>query len=97
MPRPHAYALDRVEILRGPSSVLYGASTVGGNVNLISKRPQAKAEREINVQYGSYDHKQVGIDITGPLNDDPTMLYRIVAMGRDSQADRKSTRLNSSH
>lgn len=89
MPRPHAYALERVEVLRGPSSVLYGASTVGGNVNLISKRPQAKADREIHVQYGSYDHKQVGIDITGPLNDDPTMLYRIVAMGRDTgtQAD----------
>lgn len=84
LPRPHAYALDRVEVLRGPSSVLYGASTVGGNVNLISKRPQTKAEREINVQYGMYDHKQVGIDLTGPLNDDPTMLYRIVAMGMDS-------------
>lgn len=86
MPRPHAYALERVEILRGPSSVLYGASTVGGNVNLISKRPQAKSQREINVQYGSFDHKQVGVDITSPLNDDPTMLYRIVAMGRDTQA-----------
>lgn len=93
MPRPHAYALERVEILRGPSSVLYGASTVGGNVNLISKRPQEKAQREINVQYGSYDHKQVGIDITGPLNDDPTMLYRIVAMGRDTQAQTDYTEM----
>lgn len=93
MPRPHAYALERVEILRGPSSVLYGASTVGGNVNLISKRPQAKSQREINVQYGSYDHKQVGVDITGPLNGDATMLYRIVAMGRDSQAQTDHTEM----
>jgi len=93
MPRPHAYGLERVEVLRGPSSVLYGASTVGGNVNLISKRPQAKAQREINVQYGSYDHKQVGVDITGPLNDDATMLYRIVAMGRDSQAQTDYTEM----
>lgn len=84
MPRPNAYALERVEILRGPSSVLYGASTVGGQVNLVSKRPQAETRREINVQYGSYDHKQVGIDLTGPANEDGSVLYRLVAMGNDS-------------
>lgn len=84
MPRPNAYALERVEILRGPSSVLYGASTVGGQVNLVSKRPQAETKREINLQYGSYDHKQVGIDLTGPLNEEGSVLYRLVAMGNDS-------------
>lgn len=84
MPRPNPYSLERVEILRGPASVLYGAGTVGGMVNVISKRPQEKARREINFQYGSYDHKQVGIDLTGPLNDEGTVLYRLVASEADS-------------
>jgi iron complex outermembrane recepter protein len=83
MPRPNAYALERVEILRGPSSVLYGASTVGGQVNLVSKRPQAETRREMNLQYGSYDHKQVGIDLTGPMNETGSVLYRLVAMAND--------------
>ncbi len=94
MPRPHAYALERVEVLRGPSSVLYGASTVGGNINLVSKRPQAEQKREINVQYGTRDHKQIGIDLTGTANEEGTVLYRVVAMANDSgtQADFTDTK-----
>lgn len=84
MPRPHPYSLESIEVLRGPSSVLYGASTVGGTINLISKKPQAEEKREINLQYGTRDYKQVGIDLTGPANEAGNVLYRFVSAFQDT-------------
>lgn len=82
--RPEVYTLDRVEVLRGPSSVLYGAGGNGGIINAISKRPQFTPAGEVALQYGSYDRKQVQLDITGPLNDDGTLAGRLIAVARDS-------------
>ncbi|MFE8644440.1 TonB-dependent siderophore receptor [Sphingomonas sp. NCPPB 2930] len=80
------YTLERVELLRGPSSVLYGQGGVGGLLNIVSKRPQAETLREIQVQAGSYDRRQLAIDFTGPLDAEGKWLYRFVAVGRDSGA-----------
>ncbi|MDW5441942.1 TonB-dependent siderophore receptor [Polaromonas sp. SM01] len=82
--RADPFTLERVELLRGPSSVLYGQGGVGGVVNLVSKRPQAEPIRELQLQSGSFGHQQIGLDFTGPLNADATWLYRLVAVGRDS-------------
>ena len=82
--RPDPYALERIEILRGPSGMLYGQASSSGIVNLVSKRPQPDATREIGVSVGSHDRKQIQADLTGPLNADGTWLYRLVALGRDS-------------
>lgn len=82
--RPDPYTLERVEFLRGPSSVLYGQGSVGGVLNLTSKRPQAEPLREVQVQMGSFGRKQVATDLTGPLTQDGQWLYRLVAVGRDS-------------
>lgn len=82
--RIEPFALERIEVLRGPSSVLYGQGSVGGIINLVSKRPIAEPHREIQVQYGNYDRKQVGLDFSGPLTQDGDWLYRMVALGRDS-------------
>ncbi|MEZ2297193.1 TonB-dependent siderophore receptor [Variovorax sp. RCC_210] len=78
------YLLERVELLRGPSSVLYGQGGIGGVLNLVSKRPQAEAQREVQVQAGSHDRKQVAADFTGPLDAEGKWLYRLVAVNRDS-------------
>lgn len=83
-PRPEIYTLDRVEVLKGPSSVLYGQADLGGIVNVVTKRPQATAAREIEVQLGSHERKQIAADLTGPLNENGDLLYRIVALKRDS-------------
>lgn len=83
--RPDPFALERIEVLKGPASVLYGQGTVGGIVNLVSKRPQEEQQGEIQLQYGSFDRKQLAVDVTGPLNEDRTLLYRVVAIGRDSE------------
>lgn len=82
--RSEIYTLDRVEVLKGPSSVLYGQADLGGIVNVVTKRPQKTAAREIEVQYGSHDRKQIAADLTGPLSETGDFLYRIVALKRDS-------------
>ena len=84
--RPDPYALERIEILRGPSSMLYGNGGVGGIVNLVSKLPQPVARREIGISLGSYDRKQINADLTGPVADSDTLFYRLVMLGRDSDS-----------
>ncbi|MGP1717227.1 MAG: TonB-dependent siderophore receptor [Methylophilus sp.] len=82
--RPDIYTLERIEVLKGPSSVLYGQSDLGGIVNAVTKKPKREASKEINLQYGMYDRKQIGLDFTGPITADGEWLYRVVALKRDS-------------
>jgi iron complex outermembrane recepter protein len=87
--RPDPYALERVEILRGPASVLYGQGPVAGVVNVASKLPRSEARQELVADFGSFHRKQVATDLTGPLNADGSLLYRLVGVYResDSQVD----------
>jgi iron complex outermembrane receptor protein len=82
--RDEPYAFERIEVLRGPASVIAGQNGPGGVVNLVSKRPQAEPMREVAVQLGNFDHKQLAADLTGPLAADGSLLYRLVALGKDS-------------
>lgn len=82
--RVEPYALERIEVLRGPTAMLYGQGSTGGVLNTVTKRPQAEAQREIGVQIGNYGRKQLQADLTGPLTADGDWLYRLVAVGRDS-------------
>jgi len=90
-PRTEVYGLERVEILRGPASMLYGQGSTGGVVNLVSKRPQPEAMREVGVSVGNYDRREIRADLTGPLTEDGQWLYRIVALGRDSGTQMQHT------
>ena len=87
--RPDPYAMERVEVLRGPSSMLYGSGGVGGIVNLVSKRPQTETKREMSVILGNYQRKQLQADFTGPVADSDTLFYRLVLLGRDSESQVK--------
>lgn len=81
--RTDPYALDRVEVIKGPVSVLYGAGSPGGIVNKISKLPTEETIREVGVVYGTSDRAQTMFDFGGPISqDDDTMLYRIVGLAR---------------
>jgi iron complex outermembrane receptor protein len=82
--RTDIYTLERIEVLKGPSSSLFGQSDLGGIINAVSKRPKKETSREINLQYGMYDRKQIAIDFTGPMTEDGEWLYRLVALKRDS-------------
>ena len=82
--RKDSYGLERVDVLRGPSSVLFGQGDAGGVVNRVSKRPAADAQREIEVQAGNYGRKQVAADWSGALDERGELLYRIVGLGLDT-------------
>lgn len=82
--RPDPWALERIEVVRGPASVLYGQGPVAGVVNLVSKTPQAEAAREFVAEVGSFDRRQLAIDFTGPLSADGQWLYRLVGLYRES-------------
>ena len=78
------YALQQIEILKGPSSVLYGQGSIGGIVNLVSKKPEPVTSGQLWAQLGNYSRKQLAGDITGALNDDASLQGRMVALWRDS-------------
>ena len=83
-PRIETYGLERVEVLRGPSSVLYGQNSPGGLINLISKRPTSTPFGEIEVTAGSHNWWQGAFDFGGPGNADQSFLYRFTGLVRDS-------------
>lgn len=82
--RSEPYGFERIEVLRGPASVIAGQNGPGGVVNLISKRPVTERVAEIGLQFGSDDHKQFQADFTGPLTDDRSLSYRLVGLVKRS-------------
>jgi iron complex outermembrane recepter protein len=76
---------DRVEIVKGPSSVLYGRIEPGGFVNVVTKRPQEQFKAEANTQFGSWGLSRTTVDVTGAVDDAKTVLYRV--MGVYDRAD----------
>lgn len=87
--RTDPFLLERIEVLRGPSSMLFGQGTTGGVINMVTKRPQPTFQGEVGVQLGSWGRKQLALDLTGPLTQSGEWLYRLVAVGRvaDTQVD----------
>jgi iron complex outermembrane receptor protein len=82
--RLEPYGLDGITILRGPVASIYGASSTGGIVDLISKRPTFLPFREVEVQTGSYGRLQGNFDLSGPVNSDNTFFYRLTGLVRDA-------------
>ncbi|MET3601007.1 TonB-dependent siderophore receptor [Martelella mangrovi] len=83
-PKIEPYGLESAEVLKGPTSVLYGQNLPGGLINMVSKRPRDEEIREIELQAGSYDRFQTAFDFGGRLNDEGTILYRLTGLGRIS-------------
>lgn len=81
------YGVEGISILRGPSSALYGATGAGGLYNVITKRPRADALREVQLQVGTDDRYQGQFDLTGPANEDGTLLYRLTGLGRQADTE----------
>src|SRR3546814_12443528 len=78
------YGLERVELLKGPSSVLYGQGAPGGLINVRSKRPTADPIREIVLQGGSHERKQGAFVIGGPIASVAHWPYPLTALYRDA-------------
>ena len=82
--RIEPYGLERLDVLKGPTSVSYGAMPPGGLVNMVSKRPTEQALREIELQVGNYGLRQAAFDFGGPLGDSGTLFYRLTGLARNS-------------
>lgn len=93
-PTINPFALERVDVIKGPASVLYGSALPGGLINQVSKRPQPVARNEVGIQTSSHGGIQATLDTTGPLTADGEWLYRFVALGKDmgTQVDRERDR-----
>lgn len=83
-PRPEPFLLDRVEILKGPASVLYGALPPSGFINSVSKRPSAVPINEIGLTLGSFNKKQLTADLSGTLDTQGSVMFRVTAMAHKS-------------
>lgn len=79
------YGMDQVQVLKGPSSVLYGAIPPGGLVDEVSKRPQTKAFGDINLQLGSFDYREAAFDAGTPLAGGK-VLVRLTGLFRDADS-----------
>ena len=80
------YGLERIELLKGAASVLYGSAAPGGIINTVSKRPTSPPLHELNVEVGSFSRKQVSGDFGGPLDKDGEWSYRLTFLKRDSNS-----------
>ncbi|MFC6646034.1 TonB-dependent siderophore receptor [Granulicella cerasi] len=79
------YEIETIEVVKGPSSVLYGQAPPGGLVNFTTKRPATETRREIQAQFGAYDRRQIAIDLTGPFaKANPHLFYRLEGLIRNS-------------
>ena len=86
---PDAATLERIEVLRGPASMLYGRGDPGGTFNIVSKQPQAERRTVLGTQFNTEGLRRGTLDTTGALDEQADFTYRLnlVAEGADSFRD----------
>lgn len=87
------FGLERIEVVKGPSGVLYGLVTPGGLVNAVSKRPTEDPYRSLGIQYGSHDTIQGTFDFSGNTGIEG-LNFRIAGLARDGDAEVDHTELS---
>lgn len=95
-PQIDPYTLERIEVLKGPSSVLYGQNQPGGLINMVSKRPTREQRSQVKLGAGSYNRVNGAFDTSGPLDEQKVFTYRLVGVadkGNEMVAHAHSERL----
>jgi len=87
-PKPETWNLDRLALLRGPASSVYGQTPPGGLLDMVSRRPSAETRHEIEVQYGSDNHRQINFASTGKIDEQGQFLRPERRGTRQRYADR---------
>ncbi len=77
------FGMERIEVLRGPAAVLFGAGTPGGLINQVSKRPPLDPLHYVEVGGGSFGQKYAAFDVGGPVDASGHWYYRLTGIGRN--------------
>jgi len=89
--RIEPWGMERMELLRGTNSALYGQANLGGLVNSVSKMPHEDQLNQLALQAGSFDRIQGMWDLGGRLNEDDSLLWRFVGLARDADTEFDAT------
>lgn len=77
--------IERLEVIEGPNGILYGAQSVGGLINLVSKKPSPIASTTVSAKVGSFDFYRVDLNTTGAVTADKNLLYRFDGAIQDAK------------
>ena len=86
---PEPWGAERIEVPRGPASVLYGQGSPGGLINYVTKRPTTEAFGVAHLETGNYNRKQIKFDIGGAVDEKENLALRLAGLFRrsDTQFD----------
>ena len=90
--REDVFAYERVEVLKGADTTLFGVSDPGGMVNYVTKTPKTERFGEAYATVGSFSHKEAGVDFGDNLTPDSTLSYRITAKVQDADGEEDYSR-----
>jgi iron complex outermembrane receptor protein len=80
---PDLTGIERIEVLQGPNSILFGSSSPGGTINFVTKQPRRDPYYFAEVTIGNFDFYRGEVDLSGPLDKSRKVLYRLNASYRD--------------
>jgi iron complex outermembrane receptor protein len=88
--------VDAIEVLKGPSSILYGRGALGGSINIIRKKPQAVRSGDVFYRGGRFNTHQLALGTTGPVGNSENLMYRadVSVETSDGWRDAGANRLN---
>ncbi|ETX28963.1 ligand-gated channel [Roseivivax isoporae LMG 25204] len=85
--REEPYAYERLEVIKGGNSTLFGTSDPGGTVNFVSKSPRFERFGELYGSYGTNEQAEIGFDFGDILNESETLAYRVVGKVQDGELE----------
>lgn len=81
------YGLEQIEVVKGPSSILFGESPPGGVINAVLKKPSKRSGGEVRIQAGTNSHRSGAFDIYDSLNDDNSIRFRLVGLAKEEDGE----------
>jgi iron complex outermembrane recepter protein len=90
--------IERIEVIKGPTSVLFGFGGPGGVINVLTKKPLGNPAYSLSAEYGSFDHRRLTADATGPLlsRGESQLRYRVIGTRQRSKGYRDFERYDQS-
>ena len=86
--QPITSNIERVEVIKGPSSATFSSVDPGGSINLVTKKPLDVERKEVSLSVGSFSTFRGTLDFTGPINESKTLLYRVNAAYQEAKSFR---------